>query len=117
VLAVDLAVEQVVYNLVSHAVQYSPPDGAIRVRARLTGGEVEVRVLDEGPGRSAAEAERAFDLFSRSSRSTADPSGANLGLVVGRLLVERMNGRIWAGASIGGELGFALPLAEGYAAR
>jgi len=90
------------------------PSGSVRgsPEARSRSGS-----STKGPGRSAAEAERAFDLFSRSSRSTADPSGANLGLVVGRLLVERMNGRIWAGASIGGELGFALPLAEGYAAR
>ena len=47
-----------------------------------------------------------------SSRSTIDPSGANLGLVVSRLRVERMGGRIWAGGTDGGELGFALPEAE-----
>jgi signal transduction histidine kinase len=112
VLASERDVEQVVDNFLTHAVRYNPPDATIRVRAGRRGGEVEVRVLDDGPGRDADEAERAFDLFSRSSRSTVDPSGANLGLVVCRLLVERMGGRIWAGGSKGGELGFALPEAD-----
>jgi signal transduction histidine kinase len=117
VLASERDVEHVVDNLLSHAVRYNPQGATVRVEARRRDGEVEVRVFDDGPARDADEAERAFELFTRSGRSTIDPSGANLSLVVSRLLVERMGGRIWAGRSKGAELGFALPEAESSSGR
>jgi signal transduction histidine kinase len=112
VLASAEDVEHVVGNLIAHAVLYSPPGALIALRATQVGDTVEVRVADHGPARDEGEAGHAFDLFHRSSRTAADTSGANLSLVATRRLVERMNGRIWAGtAETGGEVAFSLPIA------
>jgi histidine kinase/DNA gyrase B/HSP90-like ATPase/phospho-acceptor domain-containing protein len=112
VMAAEEQVDHVVHNLVDHAVVYSPPGSTVRVDARRSGRNVEVHILDDGPVRDAAGAKAAFDLFHTSARSAADPSGANLGLVVTRRLVLAMGGRLWASSSgPGGELVFSLPIA------
>jgi signal transduction histidine kinase len=112
VLATEEQVDHVVHNLVDHAVVYSPQGGVVRIVARRAGRTVEVHVADDGPVRDEAAARGAFDLFHTSGRSAADPSGANLRLVVTRRLVLAMGGRIWASSdSPGGELAFSLPIA------
>jgi K+-sensing histidine kinase KdpD len=112
VMGAEEQVDHVVHNLLDHAVVYSPLGATVRVEARRAGRDVEVHFVDDGPGRNELAAMGAFDLFHTSSRSTADPSGANLGLVVTRRLVLAMGGRIWASsAAPGGELAFSLPIA------
>jgi K+-sensing histidine kinase KdpD len=112
VMGAEEQVDHVVHNLLDHAVVYSPPGATVRIEARRAGRDVEVHFVDDGPGRNELAAMGAFDLFHTSSRSTADPSGANLGLVVTRRLVLAMGGRIWASsAAPGGELAFSLPIA------
>ena len=112
VMGAEEQVDHVVHNLLDHAVVYSPLGATVRVEARRAGRDVEVHFVDDGPGRNELAAMGAFDLFHTSSRSAADPSGANLGLVVTRRLVLAMGGRIWASsAAPGGELAFSLPIA------
>jgi signal transduction histidine kinase len=112
VMGAEEQVDHVVHNLLDHAVVYSPPGATVRIEARRAGRDVEVHFVDDGPGRNELAAMGAFDLFHTSSRSAADPSGANLGLVVTRRLVLAMGGRIWASsAAPGGELAFSLPSA------
>ena len=112
VMGAEEQVDHVVHNLLDHAVVYSPPGATVRIEARRVGNDVEVHFVDDGPGRNERAAMGAFDLFHTSSRSAADPSGANLGLVVTRRLVLAMGGRIWASsAAPGGELAFSLPIA------
>jgi len=105
-------VDHVVHNLVDHAVVYSPLGRTVRVEAVRAGRNVEVHISDDGPTRDERAATGAFDLFHTSVRTAADPSGANLGLVVTRRLVLAMGGRIWASSDApGGELVFSLPIA------
>ena len=112
VMGAEEQVDHVVHNLLDHAVVYSPPGATVRIEARRAGRDVEVHFVDDGPGRNELAAMGAFDLFHTSSRSTADPSGANLGLVVTRRLVLAMGGRIWASSDApGGDLAFSLPIA------
>jgi signal transduction histidine kinase len=112
VMGAEEQVDHVVHNLLDHAVVYSPPGGTIRVDARRVGRNVEVHIVDDGPVRDERAATGAFDLFHTSTRTAADPSGANLGLVVSRRLVLAMGGRIWASSEArGGELVFSLPIA------
>jgi signal transduction histidine kinase len=112
VMGAEEQVDHVVHNLLDHAVVYSPPGGTVRIEARRAGHSVEVHVLDDGPARDEMTALGAFDLFHTSARTAADPSGANLGLVVTRRLVLAMGGRIWASNEApGGELAFSLPIA------
>ncbi len=102
--------EQVVRNLLGNAAKYAGEDGTIETRVRAAGDEVEVRIMDRGPGFPATEAERLFELYYRSPGTVGVASGAGIGLFVCRRLVEAMGGRIWAHPRRGGgaEFGFAL---------
>ena len=94
---------QVVFNLLSNAVRFTPPGGRVDVCARLVDGVVEGDVTDTGTGIQAADAERIFEEF-RQARGTspADDEGTGLGLPLSRRFVELHGGRLWA-ESIPGE--------------
>jgi signal transduction histidine kinase len=106
-------VRQVIHNLVTNADKYSPPGTPIELIATAGDEEMEIRVLDRGPGVPEAEIERIFGSFFRSQTTARSAGGKGLGLTVVRRLVEAMDGRIWAQLREGGglEVGFSLPLA------
>jgi signal transduction histidine kinase len=91
----EALIEQVLRNLISNAAKYGPADGRIEVVVEAAGGRPRIRVLDEGPGIDPEEADRLFDLFYRSPR-TSRVSGSGIGLFVARRLVEAMGGSVWA---------------------
>jgi signal transduction histidine kinase len=91
----EMLIGQVLGNLLSNAAKFGPADGTIEVVIDTAKGHPRVRVLDEGPGIEAEEADRLFDLFYRSAR-TSRVSGSGIGLFVARCLVEAMGGAIWA---------------------
>ena len=103
-------VEQAIRNLLSNAAKYSGPEAAVEVVLEANEDEVELRVLDDGPGIDAHEAKRLFEIFYRSARTSASTSGAGIGLFVCARLVRAMGGRVWARArpAGGAEFGFAL---------
>jgi len=109
--AEPLYVEQVMQNLLSNALKYTPPDSEIEVRARDAGAMVSVSVLDRGAGILPEEIDRIFEPFFRSRRTSAQASGVGLGLSVCKRLVEAQGGHMWARPRDGGgtEIGFALP--------
>jgi two-component system phosphate regulon sensor histidine kinase PhoR len=87
--------EQVLDNLVSNAVRYSPDGGRVVVRIAHRGPSAEVSVSDEGVGIPAEALPRLFDRFYRVERPE-DPvlEGLGLGLAVVRALVEAHGGRV-----------------------
>jgi two-component system, OmpR family, phosphate regulon sensor histidine kinase PhoR len=103
-------VEQVLRNLLSNAAKYGGAGSVVRLSARPGDQEVEVRILDDGPGFPAAEADRLFELFYRSPTTAGAAAGAGIGLFVCARLVAAMGGRIWAAPRPhgGAEFGFAL---------
>ncbi|MEZ0240265.1 MAG: ATP-binding protein, partial [Chloroflexota bacterium] len=105
-------VAQVLRNLISNGAKYSGPGHAVTIRLEDSGPEVVVLVRDDGPGIDAAEAERLFTLYFRSSSLASAAPGAGIGLFVCRELVSTMGGRIWARPLPGGgsEFGFSLPV-------
>ncbi len=87
---------QVIRNLVSNARRHAGPDGRVELSARARGGQLTVRVDDDGPGVPPAERERVFDRFHRSAASRDRASGGSgLGLPIARSIVELHGGRIW----------------------
>jgi len=78
--------------------------------AEEAAGEVQVRILDVGPGFPPAEADRLFELYFRSPAAARKVSGSGIGLFVCSRLIEAMGGRVWAAnrAAGGAEFGFAL---------
>ncbi|MBA2720168.1 MAG: PAS domain S-box protein [Chloroflexi bacterium] len=103
-------VEQVVRNLLSNAAKYSGAGSLVTAEATPVGSEVQVRILDDGPGFPADEADRLFDLFFRSAGTSRSAPGAGIGLFVCARLIRAMGGRIWASnrPAGGAEFGFAL---------
>ncbi len=103
-------VEQVFRNLLSNAAKYGGAGTTIDVIAAPGVDEVTVRILDDGPGFPAEEADRLFERFYRSPGTAAAASGAGIGLFVCARLVAAMGGRVWARPRPegGAEFGFAL---------
>ena len=103
-------VEQIMRNLLENAAKYGPPDGQIDVRLDAPDGCPRVLVLDRGPGIDPEEAERLFEVFYRSDR-TSRVAGSGIGLFVVHRLVESIGGTIWARPrddGQGAEFGFRL---------
>jgi PAS domain S-box-containing protein len=103
---------QVLDQLVSNAVKYSPAGGEVTVSARRLDDTVEVAVVDEGTGVPAAERERIFSKFYKGG--DAQGRGTGLGLFIAQGLVHEMGGRIWVDSEEGkgARFAFVLPLAE-----
>jgi signal transduction histidine kinase len=91
----DLAVRQILTNLLANAIKYTPADGHVRVVLREDDEQVTWQVVDDGIGITPDEQERLFTKFFRSQRPEARQiKGTGLGLALTRALIERLNGRI-----------------------
>jgi len=115
VMADKARTEQLISNLVTNAVRYSPAGGRIRLRVHLQDGFGLVEVQDEGIGFEATVAQSLFEPFLQLTQETRRDGGLGLGLYLSRELVERMKGRIWAsspGPGKGATFSFTLPLAQ-----
>lgn len=112
--------EQVLDNLVSNAIKYSPRGGTVEVRGRATPAEVVLSVSDEGVGIPLDEQERIFDRFYRvEGPDTRAAAGTGLGLYLTRAIVTAHGGRCWVTSSPGQGATFyvALPRETGLALR
>lgn len=99
-------------NLISNAVRYSPAGGVIRIAAEETEQTVTVSVRDEGIGLSPEHLERIFDEFFKVDESRHDLAAPGLGLSICKRIVLNHNGRIWAespGTGKGTTILFTLP--------
>jgi signal transduction histidine kinase/ActR/RegA family two-component response regulator len=105
--------EQVFVNLVTNAAKYTPPGGTIRITADVDGGELVLRVRDNGVGIAPDVLPHVFDLFAQADRTLDRAQGGlGIGLTVARQLVELHGGRIEAsseGPSRGAEFAVWLP--------
>lgn len=98
----ETAAEQVLDNLVSNAVKYSP--SGTRVTVRLLSGEdcVAVAVQDQGPGIPVEDQEKMYGKFCRlTPKPTAGEPSTGLGLWIVKELTESMKGRIMCESEVG----------------
>ena len=108
-------VRQVLINLISNAVKYSPSGGKVAVALTTSDEPVEmwVSVQDEGLGIEAEDQEHVFAAFFRASQHLPQLiEGLGLGLTVSKALVEAHDGRIWVESEPGhgSTFTFSLPL-------
>ena len=105
---------QVIGNLLSNAVRFSPTEGTITLALEVRGREALVRVDDDGPGVPAEFRERLFGRFTQSSAGAAIPGGTGLGLAISREIVRAHGGEIWYADRRGGgaRFCFSLPVEE-----
>ncbi len=106
---------QVLLNLVGNALQYTPPEGRVTIRARRQGDAVLLAVQDTGIGIAPEHLPHVFERFYRvdKSRSRAG-GGSGIGLTIAQHLVEAHGGQIQAasdGPGRGSVFSFTLPVA------
>jgi signal transduction histidine kinase len=103
---------QVLDQLISNAVKYSPGGGTVTVSVRRLADAVEVAVADQGVGIAPSERERIFSKFYKAGDGQSP--GTGLGLFIAQGLVREMGGRMWVDSDEGqgSRFAFELPLAE-----
>ena len=107
--------QQVVDNLISNAVKYSPPGSSVRVRALRADGAWRVEVQDQGPGITPEDRKQLFQDFSRlSAQPTGGEKSIGLGLAIARRVIEAHGGQIGVDSSpgYGATFWFTLPDAQ-----
>jgi len=106
-------VDQVLMNLIGNALKFTRRGGAVTVEVAARGAEIELAVMDSGPGIAPSELPLLFERFSQTSaaQATATP-GSGLGLLICRHLVEAHGGRIWAESELGKGSRFVVRLPE-----
>jgi len=98
---------QVIANLISNAVKFTPESGKITVQARFGGREndictIRITVSDTGIGISREQQARLFEPFQQAESSTSRKfGGTGLGLAISKTIVELMGGRIWIQSELG----------------
>ena len=92
----SLRLRQVLLNLVSNALKYSPVGSVIEISLDRDDEQITLRVHDHGLGVPLEDQERLFERFVRLERDMNSPvRGAGLGLYISKQLIEAMGGRIW----------------------
>jgi two-component system, OmpR family, sensor histidine kinase BaeS len=88
---------QVMDNLISNALRYTPAGGKIVLAAKVVDGKVELSVQDTGMGIEPAELPFIFDRFHRIEKSRHSEEGeSGLGLAIVKALLESQGGTVWA---------------------
>jgi len=106
-----LALNQVLENLISNAVKFSPPGKSITLSVSAGEETAECRIADEGPGFTAADRERMFHRYARlSARPTGGEPSTGLGLSIVKKLVDAMNGQLTVDSTPGAGATFTILL-------
>jgi signal transduction histidine kinase/ActR/RegA family two-component response regulator len=93
----DERLRQIVWNLLTNAVKFTPAGGSVEVVLRRSGGEIEIQVSDTGIGITAEFLPHVFDRFQQADSSTTRrQSGLGLGLAITKQLVTLHHGTIEA---------------------
>jgi signal transduction histidine kinase len=102
---------QVLANLVSNALRYTPPGGTIRLSARVEQREVVLSVQDSGQGIAPDDLPQIFERFYRADRARSrSAGGAGLGLAIARQIVLAHHGTIGAASTLGQGTTFTIRL-------
>lgn len=106
---------QMIGNLIDNAIKYTPEGGTVQVQTEAEGGQIILRVIDNGPGIPPADQPYLFDKFFRASNIPDDMPGTGLGLSIVKSIVDNHGGRIWVDSKLGEGTTFTVVLmaAEG----
>jgi signal transduction histidine kinase len=105
-------IKQVLLNLLSNALKFTPEGGRIDVSARIADGMAEISVTDTGVGIAAEHHDAVFEEFRQVGEVEKKAEGTGLGLALCRKFVELHGGQIWVKSQIGlgSTFAFTLPL-------
>ncbi len=104
-------IANVLSNLISNAIKYSPGGTSIQIACEVQNNEVAISVSDQGFGISAEDAEKLFERYYRVKRDH-NISGFGIGLYLSKEIIQRHHGRIWVTSELnkGSTFTFSLPL-------
>jgi signal transduction histidine kinase len=107
-------VKQVLLNLLSNALKFTPEGGRIEVRGAALDGIAEISVTDTGVGIAAADQEAVFEEFRQVGTADKKVEGTGLGLAISRKFIELHGGKIWVKSTVGrgATFTFTLPLRQ-----
>ena len=105
-------IEQALFNVLENAAHFSPPGEIVRVEAVVTDDQLQIDVIDHGPGIPAEERARIFDMFYSASRGDRGNHGTGLGLSICRGMIGAHGGSVVAlpSAGVGTTIRITLPL-------
>jgi len=109
--------EELINNIVSNAVKYSPDGGTITIRAEETkDNRIQLSIQDTGMGMSEEQLNHVFDEFYKADESRHDFTSTGLGLSICKKIIEKHQGKIWAespGIGKGTKIYFTIPKTTG----
>ena len=105
-------VKQVLLNILSNALKFTPEGGRIDIDARLHADRAEVSVTDTGVGIAPGDQEAVFEEFRQVGTADKKVEGTGLGLALSRKFIELHGGRIWVQSELnrGSTFTFTLPV-------
>ena len=90
-------ITQVLYNIISNALKYSPEGGTVTYRLRDRGELLEISVSDQGMGIPKENVDKIFERFYRVDKARSrQMGGTGLGLAIAKEMIEAHGGSIWA---------------------
>lgn len=107
-------ISQVIRNLVSNAIKFSPIGSNITIELDKKDNQVRLLLTDEGPGIPQDELKSVFDKFVQSSKTNMGAGGTGLGLAICRQIILMHNGKIWAenNSERGARFQFQIPITQ-----
>ncbi|HEV8143062.1 MAG TPA: HAMP domain-containing sensor histidine kinase, partial [Methylomirabilota bacterium] len=105
-------IKQVLLNVLSNALKFTPEGGRVEVRAGIANGTAEISVIDTGIGIAPEDHDAVFEEFHQVGSAEKKSEGTGLGLPLSKKFVELHGGRIWLKSEIGAgsTFTFTLPL-------
>jgi signal transduction histidine kinase len=103
-------VKQVLLNLLSNALKFTPEGGRIDVAASVTDNAIEISVSDTGVGIAAEDQAAVFEEFRQVGAASKKIEGTGLGLAISRKFIELHGGKIWVKSAVGSGSTFAFTL-------
>ena len=103
-------VKQVLFNLLTNAVKFTPEGGKVTITARRTDDDIEIAVVDNGVGIVPEDLGKIFEEFVQARNQAGQSEGTGLGLTLCQRYVELHGGRIWVDSTVGQGSTFAFRL-------
>ena len=103
-------IQRVLMNLIGNAIKFTPRGGHIAIAAERSLHEIQISIIDSGPGIPVEFLPSIFDEFSQARQGPGPQQGSGLGLAICRKIIEAHHGSIWAESSDqGSHFTFSLP--------
>ncbi|WP_370318206.1 histidine kinase N-terminal 7TM domain-containing protein [Salipiger sp. IMCC34102] len=110
--------KQIITNVISNAIKFSPEDGTVVTSLRKSGAMAELCISDQGPGIPAGAEAKVFGRFAQvDSSSSRGHEGTGLGMNISKLMIEQLGGEIFYRSEIGTGTTFFLKIPLSEAAR